>query len=63
MTHGHEQWWGDCLREQGALGGGGKSGKIQTTVIAYSIKCNNNNNNKAMFSGFGKLSPKFSRPY
>ena len=21
MTHGHEQWWGDCLRECGVLGG------------------------------------------
>ena len=23
MTHGHEQWCGDCLRECRALGGGG----------------------------------------
>ena len=23
MTHGHEQWCGDCLREWGILGGGG----------------------------------------
>ena len=29
MTHGHEQWCGDCLREDG-----GKGGKIGTTVIA-----------------------------
>ena len=23
MTHGHEQWWGNCLREWGLLSGGG----------------------------------------
>ena len=33
MTHGHEQWCGDSLREWGVLGGGGQ-GKIRTTVIA-----------------------------
>ena len=27
MTHGHEQWWGDCLREWGLLGGGGGNGE------------------------------------
>ena len=31
MTHGHEQWWEDCLREWGMLRG---EGKIRTTVIA-----------------------------
>ena len=34
MTHGHEQWWGDCLREWKVLGGGVQRGKIRTTVIA-----------------------------
>ena len=34
MTHGHEQWCGDGLREWGVLGGGGKGGKIGTTVTA-----------------------------
>ena len=34
MTHGHEQRGGDCLREWGILGGGGKWGKVRTTVIA-----------------------------
>ena len=34
MTHGHERWCGVCLREWGTLGGGGKWGKIRTTVIA-----------------------------
>ena len=24
MTHGHEQWWEDCLRERGMLGGRGQ---------------------------------------
>ena len=24
MTHRHEQWWWDCVREWGVLGGGGK---------------------------------------
>ena len=33
MTHGHEQWWGDCLRERGVLGTGGKGRKIGTSVI------------------------------
>ena len=33
MTHGHEQWWGVCLREWGVLSGGGQKGKIRTTVI------------------------------
>ena len=31
MTHGHEQWCGDCLRELGVLSGGGqgeKSGQL-----------------------------------
>ena len=40
MTQGHEQWWGDCLREWGLLGGGGLGGTFGTTVIAYSIKYN-----------------------
>ena len=26
MTHGHEQWCGECLREWGVLGGMGKRG-------------------------------------
>ena len=34
MTHGHEQWCGDCLREWGVLGGGGQGGKIRANVIA-----------------------------
>ena len=34
MVHGHEQWYGDCLREWGLWVGGGKRGKIGTTVIA-----------------------------
>ena len=34
MTHRHEQWCGDCLREWGVLGGGWQKGKIETTVIA-----------------------------
>ena len=34
MTHGHEQWWEDCLRELGLLGEGGKGGKIRTPIIA-----------------------------
>ena len=34
LTHGHEQWCGDCLREWGVLGGGRSMGKIRTTVIA-----------------------------
>ena len=33
MTHGHEQWGRDSLREWGVLGGAGKRGKIGTTVI------------------------------
>ena len=27
MTHGHEQWCGNCLREWGGVGGGGQRGK------------------------------------
>ena len=38
LTHGHEQWCGDCLREWGLLDEGGQRGKIRTTVIAESIK-------------------------
>ena len=39
MTHGHEQWGRDCLRNLGGTGcGRGKGGKIITTVIALSIK-------------------------
>ena len=34
MTHGHEQWSGDCLWEWRVLGGGDKREKIGTTVIA-----------------------------
>ena len=30
--------WGDFLRESGVLVGGGKGGKIRTTIIASSIK-------------------------
>ena len=29
MTHGHEQWWGDCLREWGMLSGRGTRGGKQ----------------------------------
>ena len=29
MTHGHEQWWGDCLRKLGLLGLGSERGKNQ----------------------------------
>ena len=29
MTHGQEQWCGDCPREWGVLGGGGQRRKIQ----------------------------------
>ena len=29
MTYGHEQWWGNCLREWGVLGGGGHGRKNQ----------------------------------
>ena len=42
VTHGHEQWWGKCLREQGSAGwriGKGRK-KNRTIVIAYSIKYN-----------------------
>ena len=34
MTHGHEQWWGNCLRERGVLGGRGRGGETGITVIA-----------------------------
>ena len=34
MTHGHEEWCGDCLREWEVPGGGGKGGNIRTTAIA-----------------------------
>ena len=27
MTHGHEQWWGNCQREWVVLGGEGQEGK------------------------------------
>ena len=27
MTHGHEERWGDCLKEWGLLGGGSERGK------------------------------------
>ena len=37
MTHGHERWCGDCLREWGA-GWRGLRGKPGTTVKPYSIK-------------------------
>ena len=33
MTHGHEQWCGDCLRDWGAAGWRGQGGNIMTTVI------------------------------
>ena len=29
MTGGHEQWWGNCLREFRVLGGGEQQGKKQ----------------------------------
>ena len=34
MTHGHEQRWGDCLREWGCWVEGSERGEIGTTVIA-----------------------------
>ena len=34
MTHGRGQWWGDCLREWGVLGGGGLGAEIRTAIIA-----------------------------
>ena len=34
MTHGHEQWWGDSLKEGGCWVEGGKGGEIKTIVIA-----------------------------
>ena len=40
MTHGHEQWCGDCLREWGVQGGGRKGEKIGTTVTASWVKYN-----------------------
>ena len=33
ITHGREQWQGDCLREWGVLGRGWQRGEIGTTVI------------------------------
>ena len=27
MTHGHEQWWRNCLWDWGMVGGGGQKGK------------------------------------
>lgn len=27
MVHGHKQWYGNCLKEWGVLGGGGQVGK------------------------------------
>ena len=33
MTHGHEQWCGDYLREWGILFGGDEGEKIRTTAI------------------------------
>ena len=38
MIHGHEQWWGDCLREWVVLSGGGQRGKIRTTVTIINRK-------------------------
>ena len=35
MTHGQEQWCGNCLREGGFWVEGGNGGEIGTTVIAY----------------------------
>ena len=34
MTHGHEQWYEDCLREWAVLGGREQRGKIGITVRA-----------------------------
>ena len=34
VTRGHEQWWGDFLREWGLGVEQGKGGKIRTTLIA-----------------------------
>ena len=34
MTHGHEQWCGDCPREWGCWGERDDRGKIRTTVTA-----------------------------
>ena len=33
VIHGHEQRWGDCLKEWGLVSGRGQKGKIRTTVI------------------------------
>ena len=36
MTHGHEQWCGDCLRDWEVLGGGGQRGEkwdISNSII------------------------------
>ena len=46
MTDGHEQWWGNCLREQGCWAEVGKGGKIRMTTVAESIKHNLKNLNK-----------------
>ena len=40
MTHGHEQWCGDCLREWGVLGGGGLRGKNWDNCISIIKKYN-----------------------
>ena len=32
MTHGHERWWGDCLRECRVLGGGEHGRKNQDNL-------------------------------
>ena len=38
LTHGHEQWCGDCLREWGCWVEEGNRGNIGTTVIALKKK-------------------------
>ena len=42
MTHGHEQWCGDCLREWEVLGGGGETGKTWDN-------CNSKSNKEIFF--------------
>ena len=46
MTHGHEQWQGDYLRERECWVERGKGGKTRTTVIAQSIKYNKKERNR-----------------
>ena len=53
MTHGHEQWWGDCLREWGGCVEGAKGGNIETTVIASSKQYNKKWNENILLQSNG----------